>query len=181
VTEEHPESQPEKAYTSAGEYQVLAKTNEQGEELSAHEKAILLLKPDALERNVGEYAFKDVLKGLLDGAQVSIVQQSEVQLNEDQVHAIYPVIDEPSEYGDQWKQDVIDHLTSEPVEVIVVEGQDLQHKLQTLKYYIRDRLTDRSAQEGLVVKNLLHVTDADEFEDTYDTIFNAEPDSGADS
>lgn len=151
--------------------QLLAQTPELGEDLDTESETIIMLKPEALGKMVGNLPFRDVLQGLLDSMNIEVTSESLQQLNEEQIHKIYPILDQPSEYGDDWKEEVVNHLSTNPVDIMVVRGKGLQSKLQRWKYYLRDKLSGEGTPEGFVLKNMLHVSDADEFERVHDAIF----------
>lgn len=135
------------------------------------EKAILLIKPSGLSLMIGDNTFEEVLKGLLNSTGLEIAEEKSVGLTEGQIRQIYPIIEEPSEYGDKWKHDLIEHMSSENNLAIIVRGYQVDKKLRILKDYLRNQLTDRSTERGKVVENLMHVAEADEYERTHQVLF----------
>lgn len=135
------------------------------------EKAVLLIKPSGLNLNIDNHTFEEILKGLLNSTGLEITEEKKVDLTEQQIRKIYPVIEEPSEYGDRWKHDLIEHMSSESNTAIIVQGYEVDKKLRILKDYLRNKLTDRSTERGKVVENLLHVAEADEYNRTYEVLF----------
>ncbi|RUP40650.1 MAG: hypothetical protein EKK63_06945 [Acinetobacter sp.] len=152
---------------------LLELTSDYKELANVETQAVIMLKPEALDKMIGRTSFKEVLIGLLDSMDIEVISDTPMRLNEQQIHDIYPILDEPSEYGDIWKSQVVSHLSDNPVEILVVRGKGLQYKLQNWKYHLRQRLSEPE-QNGFVLKNMLHVSDEGEYGRIHDSLFGPE-------
>ncbi len=99
----------------------------------------------------------------------------EMNLTKEFVIALYPKVfsfsDKDLQFGVEWKQLVIDYLTSAPVKIIIVTGKESTAKLNQFKYQLREEnnkitnpklvMTQKDFDEQ-VIKNLIHVIDEEE-------------------
>lgn len=137
------------------------------------EQAILMMKPSGRITIVAGYPLEELVKVILESTGLTIVRDIECQLDEKDVRNIYPILNVPDfQYGEEWKQDVIDHLTSRPVRAFLVEGDNAQNKATTIKQHIRTTFTNSSeGYQSKVVNNIAHVADPEDFIPTYKALF----------
>ncbi len=132
--------------------------------------AIILFKPDA-EKHLVEgirriYPVRELAVAMLTSAGVEIVDHTRRQLEPNEVRTMYAnaLKSNPKEdaiYGIQWKQDVVDHLSSTPIDAYLLDdaGQSAEYKAKLIKSHLRSVLSTPDN----VVQNIAHVPDADEF------------------
>ncbi len=106
---------------------------------------------------------------------VVVEELPEGNLVKESVIALYPKVfsfsDKDIEFGVEWKQRVIDYLTSGPVKIFIVTGKESTEKLRRFKYQMREEnnkitnpeqvMTQKDFDEQ-VIKNLIHVIDEEE-------------------
>lgn len=135
------------------------------------ERAIFMIKPDGQKREVAGYPLPQLIIGLIESAGLLIRGQAERQLDENKIRLIYPILSRPSEYGEQWKLDVIHALQVLPLKAFLVEGEQAENKVKIIRSFLRETLTDRTTEGGRVVENIAHVSDTGDFEITYLVLF----------
>lgn len=141
------------------------------------ERAIFLIKPDGQKRTVSgenlnkEYTLPDLIEGLIDSVGLDIIEKKYVQLTEETLRKMYPILNKKDEkYGDAWKVDLIAHLTSEPMQVMLLSGENAQEKAKFIKLHLRKALADPTTQRGIVVENVAHVADHEDYQATYEVM-----------
>lgn len=118
------------------------------------ELAIIMIKPDAIRRNLtGE------IISLIRQADLHITSTKNIQLTESTIRAFQPVMNEPSEFGEEWKQEVIVALSATPVIVLLVSGENALTKSNRIKRLIRKQYAPGDHYLHRVVHNLIHATD----------------------
>lgn len=118
------------------------------------ELAIIMIKPDAIRRNLtGE------IVSLIRQADLHITSTKSIQLTESTIRAFQPVMNEPSEFGEEWKQEVIAALSAAPVIVMLVLGENALVKSNRIKRSIRKQYAPGDHYLHRVVHNLIHATD----------------------
>lgn len=129
------------------------------------EKAIFMIKPDAKEISIGRYKLPEIILGLLESTGLKIINESEKKLTESEIRKLYPILEiHDPVYGEQWKNNLIEHLSSEPICSLLVEGEDANNKAKIIKNYLRRNLCDQSTETGKIIKNVAHVPDNEDFE-----------------
>ncbi len=114
--------------------------------------SVLLIKPDAIRKNLLWIILQEIIKKKLN-----IVAYKIIKLDESCVRYYQPVLNMPSDFGEAWKQDVINFMTSVPVMVVLIEGQDALQKTDVLKKEIRSRYMPEGANFLFKkIRNLLH-------------------------
>lgn len=134
-------------------------------------QAILVMKPDAFERSIEGKAVPEIITNQLEELGLSIIEQADVLLTEDDLRKIYPILNvhDPI-YGDGWKIKLIEHLTSRPIRALYIVGDNAQIKATNVKNDMR-RLFDEGTQHSKVIANIAHVADESDFEITYLVLF----------
>lgn len=134
--------------------------------------AIFVIKPDGLTRIISDYPLIDLIRGLFDSAKLKIAFEAEKKLTEEGVRKIYKILDQPSEYGESWKNAVVNHMCSRPVYWFLLCGDDAQKKAKLIKDFLRSSLTNRENERGKIVENIVHVVDQNDFRDSIDVLFD---------
>ena len=98
------------------------------EKFNLNKVSIIMLKPDAENHLVGEHKLSEVIMGIVKSLGLRIEEVGVVDLAEKEIRTIYPVLNEPSEYGEVWKKQVIDHLKSSPITSLLVSGDEALSK-----------------------------------------------------
>ena len=119
-----------------------------------HELALVMIKPDAFERHLDETIRASLTQGGLE-----IIFRKNLQLDECLIRAYQPVLDEPSEFGEDWKKEVMVALTKRTVEILIVKGQDALLRVRLLKKRLRSIYCPGEDYHDRVIFNLLHTTD----------------------
>lgn len=134
-------------------------------------QAILVMKPDAFERSVEGKPVPEVITSQLEELGLSIIEQADVLLSEQDLRKIYPILNvHDPVYGDGWKVELIKHLTGRPIRALYIVGDNAQVKATNVKNDMR-RLFDEGTQHSKVVANIAHVADESDFDDTYLVLF----------
>ena len=79
-----------------------------------------------------------------------------MQLNENIIRLYQPVLNDPSEFGEEWKAEVIVALSKRPVEILILEGNNALEKANILKKRIRTEYCDQKNYQGRIIFNLIH-------------------------
>jgi len=93
------------------------------------ENVLLIIKPDALDQNLEEEIFEYINSNNLD-----IVRATDAQLNESDIHEIWPHI-----YGEKWTSDTVEYMTSSPVIALSLRGEGAIEKISNLKNDLRQK------------------------------------------
>jgi|GEM_PF-3308692 len=118
------------------------------------EKALVLIKPDSYERGLHSEIFQRI-----EESNLKIVARKILMLTEEMIRAYQPVLNEPSEFGEGWKNEVILALTRLPVEILIVEGDDAILKISLLKRQMRAEYCYGCDYQSRVIFNLIHSAD----------------------
>ncbi|MEK7088626.1 MAG: nucleoside-diphosphate kinase [Patescibacteria group bacterium] len=118
------------------------------------EKSLVLVKPDAFERKLESEIYKAIRL-----RELKIVARKKIWLNERMIRSYQPVLNEPSEFGEDWKREAIEAMVSGSVEVLVVEGDNALKKTNEIKKKIRSLYSPGSHYRTRVIFNLIHTTD----------------------
>lgn len=132
--------------------------------------AIFLFKPDSVNYMISgrgkEYSLQQVAVGIMVSAGLELVDATTILLDSAEVREIYanalrPNPQEDAIYGTQWKQDVVDHLSSAPVDAYLLDDATnmAEYKAKLIKNHLRKVLVGPNN----VVQNIAHVPDEDEF------------------
>ena len=116
--------------------------------------AIVLIKPDAYERNL----HGEILRRLEENG-LKVVARKIVLLDEEIIREYQPILNEPSEFGEGWKSEAIEALSRCPVEVLVVKGEGALAKTYLLKKQIRSEYCHGPDYRSRVIFNLIHTAD----------------------
>ncbi len=141
------------------------------------ERAIFLIKPDGQKREVKSdiltdvYTLPEIIEGLVEAVGLDIVESKFVKLTEESLRKMYPILNQKDEkYGDAWKTDLIAYLTSEPMQVMLLSGENAQEKAKHIKLHLRKVFSDPTTQRGIVVENVAHVADKEDYQATYEVM-----------
>jgi hypothetical protein len=140
---------------------------------------IIIFKPGYSEQLINSfrvYCFEQKLK---------IIENREVTLSRETIIALYPKIFSFNKddliFGVGWKIDTIAYLTSGISSCFLIEGDNINQKLNSFKYKIREengKLTHPkvklSKEEFLekVINNIIHVVDLEELQTGLWLLFN---------
>lgn len=138
--------------------------------MSVSEKSVLLFKPDSTRYSVelrgNIYLLHEIGRSLLVLSGLEITEHITKCLQPAQVQLIYeralaPNPEEDAIYGTQWKVDVVNHMSSAPVEAYFVYDKDYEAepKTKSVKNFLHRTLTP----EDNVVENIAYVPDEDEY------------------
>lgn len=116
--------------------------------------ALVLIKPDAYERGLREVIFRE-----LDAEGLAVVTTKVLSLDEKTIRAYQPVLNEPSEFGEGWKTEVVEALSLHPVEVLIVKGENALIKARSIKKRMRSKHCPGTDYQSRVIYNLLHTAD----------------------
>lgn len=147
---------------------------------SIEDYAIVVIKPSGedlfLESPLGngdKFSVSTLLLGMLESADLTILRSNTKQLTEEDIYNIYPILSIPDErYGEAWKTEVVEHMTSQPVSSYLVFGEEASLKARLIKNYFRKVLLKDSNYQSKIVKNLAHVVDDDDFLTSFKVLFN---------
>ncbi len=143
--------------------------------------SLMLFKPDS-ERFTAElrgniYMLHEIGKSLLILSGLQVTQHVRKQLMPVQVEAIYakalaPNPEEDALYGTAWKNGVVMHLSSAPVDAYFVrdEGGNAEVKAKSVKNFLRETLVTAPN----VIENIAHVPDEDEYDVVRSILLNEE-------
>lgn len=140
--------------------------------MAEREHAIFMFKPDGKLGQVGQRSLVEITTALLHSAGLNIERTQEVQLDEHKVNSLYKILNQPSEYGEDWKRKVIEALQETTVLSFLVSGTAANRRARIIKDFLRAKLTYQHTQLGLVVKNIAHVVDDEDFEVSYKILFS---------
>lgn len=126
---------------------------------TSQEFSLILLKPDAYERNL-----VDVILQAIKDEKLNIVYQKKILLSEKMLRGYQPLLNEPNDEGKvDWQYDIINAYTKEPTDVYLLEGQDAIKKTNKIKSSLREKYI--SGEKKYTIYNLLHsVDDQDDLE-----------------
>ena len=132
---------------------------------------IFVVKPDGLSRTVGSCPLITLIREFFDLAHLRIAFETEKRLTEEGVRKLYKILNQPSEYGERWKTDVISHMCSGPVFWFLLYGDNAQDKAKLIKDFLRAGFTDRKTERGKIIENIAHVVDLNDFKDSIDVLY----------
>ena len=136
------------------------------------EQSIFMMKPCGLEKRVLGHGLSELVIGLFVSSGLNIQTSCSKKLEEADIRNLYPILNIPDPvYGEAWKQEVIDHLTSQPVLAYLLEGINAIEKAKIIKNHLRNVFSEPSSYRSKVVENIAHVPDAEEFSNTYRILF----------
>ncbi len=146
---------------------------DQGESADINKQTIMLMKPSGINKIIGGFTLPHLVEAMLVSAGLSIREKRRKQLTEQEVRRIYPILNMSDPvYGDTWKALVIEHLTSEPVLSYLIEGDLAVVKAKIIKNHVRRALLNPlEGWYGRIVENFAHVSDEEDFDDTYQVFF----------
>jgi nucleoside diphosphate kinase len=119
--------------------------------------SLFLIKPDA-----AACGLRDTIVALIAAEGFRILFSRQIELDEARIRAYQPVMNEPSEFGEGWKQEVLAAQTSGPSLVLVVERVDALAAGYALKKRIRAAYAPGEHYHQRVIFNLLHAPDTEE-------------------
>ena len=120
-------------------------------------RGLFLIKPDAAARGL-----RDIIVKLIVEEGFAILHTKSIQLDEALIRAYQPVMNEPSEFGEEWKHEVLMAQTSGLSEVLVVERVNALEAARALKKRIRSTYAPGAHYHQRVIFNLLHSPDTEE-------------------
>lgn len=121
------------------------------------DRCIFLIKPDAIARGLVEPIRRQICE-----AGFAILAERTVLLTETMIRAYQPALDEPSEFGEDWKREVVELQTSAPVIIVAVERYAAMETARILKRNIRAQFSPGDHYLPRVVLNLLHAPSSPE-------------------
>ena len=113
-----------------------------------------MLKPDTFRRGLEEKIYDAIVR-----AGLKIVSRKKMWLDEKMIREYQPVLNEPSEFGEEWKREAIQAMIGAPVEILIVEGPDAIAKTKQIKTEIRGRYVLSQHYRDRVILNLIHTAD----------------------
>jgi nucleoside diphosphate kinase len=135
--------------------------------MSGCERAVFVVKPDGVSKRIGRRQLPELIGALLQSVGLQINEEIRCQLSERNVRDMYPILAIPDPiYGEEWKKDLIEHLTSEEVIAYHLTGEEAEKKAKIIKRHLRDVLADPTTERGRVIENVAHVADEDDYEVT---------------
>lgn len=144
---------------------------------SEHE-AILMFKPDAGEVNIPLpdrlSSVHEIGRAFLLAAGIEVTAEVQKLLRRDEVFRIYekvlrPNPDDDAIWGTAWKDELMDHLTSGPVNALLVQHPEVgraELQARTVKNFLRTYFG-----KDKVIRNIAHVPDTDELQVTKQILF----------
>lgn len=141
-----------------------------------NERAILMLKPDGLKRQIDGIPVKYIIEQLFDDANIRILCTSDRNLSWRSVYRIYRDVlrrndEEEVKYGREWKHDVVKHVASENVFAYLLSGNNAENIAKKIKNDLRKKLCDPEDSRQKVVENVAHVADEKDFDVTLKQLF----------
>lgn len=121
------------------------------------EYTIAMIKPDGVVFNLMN-EFEDELSN----ENLIIDFCFPVQLRRETIYSAFKILREPSEFTDNWQEDVADALSAGPSLIYIISGDNAIEKVLRIKRSIREKYLDRSQYVQRVLKNLLHSSDTKE-------------------
>jgi nucleoside diphosphate kinase len=144
-------------------------------------ETLIMFKPDARDivfRNLPrERLLHEVVAGLLVSCGLEIEQYSRKQLCEEEVRTLYEKALAPNPrdeaiWGTAWKKEVVEHMTSGPVDSYLLHDPG-SNGLDTTRA-VKNWLRAHYGRQDDVVKNIAHVPDPDEFNVSKSVLFSYE-------
>lgn len=134
--------------------------------------AIFIIKPDGLSKDIGKYSLKTIVETSFLSTGLEIVDMCSRQLTDKEVREIYPIMEKPDlVYGEGWKGRLITHVSSAPIVAYHLRGKDAQRKASIIKTSLRKALCDQTSEQGVVIANIAHVPEQENFDATYNAVF----------
>jgi nucleoside diphosphate kinase len=122
--------------------------------------ALLIIKPEA---KIAPYdkIIPDKINQMLFTKGLEIIAQKELMIDEGILRSYQPVLNRPSEYGEDWKMKMIQVATENNISatILIVQGNDAINKCMKIKKEIREEFVDNTNPINKIVKNFVHCTD----------------------
>jgi len=128
-----------------------------------------------MRKFVGNYQLRDLVIGLVVLSDLSIVDIRELVLSKEQIRSMYPKLDLPDLVnGEDWKEDLINHLQSGPSAVYHLSGEHAHKNAKTIRDSIRQQFATSNDYTSKLLENLIHVSDTQDYESEYGLFFGKE-------
>lgn len=116
---------------------------------------VAMIKPDGVASSLME-EFENEIKG----QGLSIDFCFPVSLHKETIFQAFKVLRAPSDFSDNWQDDVADALSSGPCLIYIISGESAVEKVLKIKRGIRGKYLDKTQYVQRVLKNLLHSSDS---------------------
>lgn len=140
---------------------------------SDHEnQSILLIKPCGMRKFVGNCQLQELIMGLVASSGLSIVDMRDLVLTKEQIRKMYPKLDLPDFVnGDEWKDNLIEHLQSGLSAVYNLSGEQAYKKAKNIRDNIRQQFAAGNNYTSILLENLIHVSDTQDYKSEYGIFF----------
>ncbi len=146
------------------------------EEDAFFEKAILMIKPDGLNKTIDGISVQSFIENELAKNELKALCSSNRNISWRSVFRIYRDTlkrnyEDDEKFGRQWKHDVVNHVSSDIVMAYLIVGDDAENKSKSIKNHLRSVLCDPTDAKQKVVENVAHVADEKDFDVTLKQLF----------
>lgn len=129
--------------------------------------ALIVYKPSGLETHISDYSVAKLMRALMVSSGLNLLGTLVSQLPRREINTLYPILTEPSEYGEEWKELVRDHLTYRACELDLISGNHAHEIARGWQKHIRQVLLVTAASVSKVVSNFIHVPERCEMDTTW--------------
>ncbi|MEX0895666.1 MAG: nucleoside-diphosphate kinase [Patescibacteria group bacterium] len=119
------------------------------------EYTIAMIKPDGVAIHLMHEFADELCKSKL-----SVDFCFPVQLRKETIYEAFKILREPSEFTDNWQEDVAIALSAGPSLIYIISGDNAVEKVLKIKRCIREKYLDRTQYAQRVLQNLLHSSDS---------------------
>lgn len=134
-------------------------------------RAIAVIKPDGLKTHIHDIPFEDVFDAWLRMNRLAVLDKVTAVLSPEEVELLYPNLRVPKDHLIPWKETIIMHMSEASVRGYLICGLNALPIVQAMKYHIRRICCDTGDKYDQVVANIMHVSDAHDFEVTASVLF----------
>ena len=120
--------------------------------------AIFLIKPDAMALGLDSEIIQRITE-----CNLTIINSRLVQLDEMKLRILQPVLNMPSDHGEEWKYEIIKFMTSRPVYAILAQGNDALIISNVIKKDLREKyISESDPALTKIIYNLLHTASSED-------------------
>lgn len=135
-------------------------------------KTVWIIKPDWVSAIFDWKSFSTIFEEKLYKQKIEILDVFDIHLDELWLRRIFPILNIPSDFWEEWKQDFIKHMQTTKIKTYLLEGENACSVLAAIKKELRYTLL-KNNQDYLyrVIKNLLHTADIEDLDETIKTVY----------
>lgn len=132
---------------------------------------IFLIKPDGLELVIEDKPFEHLLYDVLRKLWFEIKKQKNIILTLEQLKLVFTPFGSSENFRDWWKQDFESHMLWKQMKLLLLSHTNTCYKTLELKKIIRYHLLEMKDKQEIVIRNLLHSVDKEDFDISYKILF----------